>query len=143
VVLFTVLVAYLLFRLRLERFVDSPLFHPQAVLKAVLFGFLILFLPVAVAVLLTSVLGILVGLIVLFGYLLLLTLAIPLMTFVVAKVLMRLANQSTLTLLHLVIATVIATGLLYIPVVGISLALALYILTVGSVAQYLLGRIRR
>ncbi|MFN3188552.1 MAG: polymer-forming cytoskeletal protein [Candidatus Paceibacteria bacterium] len=143
IILFTTLVFYLIARTAVERFVAHPMFNHHAVLKAVLLGFVFLFLPVAIAVLLASVLGALVGAVAILIYLLLLLLAIPTMSFVVAKLVMKAFKHKQLTLLHLILAVAIIVSLAYVPVFGFLFLIGLYVFTLGVILSLIILRIRK
>jgi cytoskeletal protein CcmA (bactofilin family) len=143
ILLFTVLVFYLIARGWAERFVAYPMFNHQYALRAILFGFVFLFLPIAIAVLLASVLGALVGIVSLLVYLLILILAIPIMSLVMAKLLMKILKHKQLTLLHIVLAVVVVVLLANIPFAGFIALFSLYVFTLGVVISMLFSRVRQ
>lgn len=143
ILLFTTLVFYLITRRSVERFVAYPMFNQQALLRAVILGFVFLFLPVAIAVLLASVLGSLLGILALLMYMLLLIVTVPAMSYVVAKLVLKTFKHTKLALYHIVIAVAVVVLLGYIPVVGSLILLGLYIFTLGVVLSLLFLQVRR
>jgi hypothetical protein len=107
-----------------------------------LLGFVFLFLPVAIAVLLASVLGALVGIMAFLLYVLMLLLAIPAMSYVVAKLVMKAFKHKQLTLMHIIIAVSVVSVLAYVPFVGFLVLLALYLFTLGVILSLIFVRIR-
>jgi len=143
ILLFTVLVFYLVLRPRVERFVAYPMFNQHTALRAVLFGFLFLFIPVAIVVLMASILGALVGVILLLLYIFLFAIAVPAMSYVVAGLVMKLFKHTHLTPLHLIIATAVVVIIAHVPKFGLFLLASLYLFTVGIIISILLTHLRR
>lgn len=142
ILLFTALVFYLIARHSVERFVAYPMFHHTTALKALVLGFIFLFLPVAILILLASVLGSLVGIVALLLYILLLVIAIPTMPYVVAKLVMKAFKHTKLSLIHIILAVGIVVALVYISVLGPLILLGLYLFTLGVLLLLIFARIR-
>lgn len=142
ILLFTTLVFYLVARSTVERFVAYPMFNHQSALRAILLGFVFLFLPVAILVLLASVLGVIVGIVALLLYVLLLIVSIPAMSLVVAKLVMKAFKHNKLTPMHIIIAVTVVSALIYVPYVGWMALFGLYVFTAGVVLYLLWKRLR-
>lgn len=143
ILLFTSLVIYLVARRHIERFVSYPMFDYHFALRALLLGFIFIFLPVAIAVLFASVLGILIGIMALFIYILLLAITIPIMSYVVAKLVMKFFKHKKLTLMHIILAVAVVVVLAHLPYLGLLVFLVLYLFTLGVILTLLSMRIRK
>lgn len=142
ILLFTTLVFYLVARSTVERFVAYPMFNHHLVLRAVLLGFVFLFLPVAIVILLASVLGVIVGILALLLYILLLVVSIPAMSLVVAKLVMKVSKNDKLAPVHIIIAVAVVSTLIYLPYVGWMTLFGLYVFTAGVMLSIFWERLR-
>lgn len=138
VIVFSTLVWFLLSRSSLER-VTLKALRPSP--RAGLIGFAGFFLlPLASLLLLVSVIGTLVGLLILFGYVMLIIFAVIAMPAVVGQLLLRLFNQARgdFSLLAILVG-VLAIGLtLLLPILGEILLAAAFLVAFGALVELLL-----
>jgi len=115
-----------------------------SILQAVrpfLLGFATLvFAPMAIGILMVSLIGGMVALVLMFGYLLLCTLSIIGLTAVLGQLLLRAFNKSAnyLTLTTLIVGVIGVALLLLLPVVGHLLLIVFMILTLGAMIDLLI-----
>jgi len=138
VLLFSVLVWYLVSKRTLSKVVQRSLLKsPKPVLLGLAF---ILFAPVAGTLLLISTIGSLVGLVILFSYVLLLVLGIvataALLGFMLMNLFDKSSNDNTLTSLALGVVGV--SLLMLIPVIGQLIILGLILVTVGAMVDMMI-----
>lgn len=138
VLLFSVLVWYLIAKDFLGRVVNRALSKSP---RQFLLGLAtLLFAPLAIAVLMVSVIGTIVGTISLLGYLLLVMLSVVGLSAVLGQLLMKVFNQPSvkLSLLTLVVGVVGVSLLLLLPVLGMFILSGFMILTLGSLVDLLI-----
>ena len=136
--LFSVLVWYLLGKAFLQRLVFRVLSKSP---RPLLLGIVTLFFaPLAIGVLLVSVIGVLVGIAGLFGYLLVLLLSLIGAPVVLGQLLMKVFNQPTadLSLVSLIVGVVAMMLLLLLPYIGQLVLTLLVVVTVGGIIDVLL-----
>lgn len=129
--LFATLSLYLLARKRVEMFGSTA--TKRYTLK-LLVGFATLFLvPIAVVILLASVLGIFVGLIGLFAFCALFLLTLPLMSIVLGSIIAELVTKkSRISVLWIMLGAVLIHVLLLLPIVGLVAISLLFLITLGN-----------
>jgi len=130
--LFTTLSLYLVFRHPLKQFTTNSV---KSFSLKILLGFATIFItPIAVSILLVSILGLFVGLIGLFVFLLGLVITIPLINVLVgglmAKIWLKRYEVNTLTIF---IGTLTVQMLFFIPLIGPFVFAVLFLGTLGSV----------
>jgi len=136
--LFSVLVWYLLGKSFLHRLVTRVISkNPRPILVGLT---TLIFAPLAIGVLLVSVIGVLVGVIGLFGYVLLLLLSFVGAPIILGHALMKIFNQPTanLSLVSLVVGVVAMMLLLLLPVIGSVILIGLMLLALGGIVDVLL-----
>ena len=109
--------------------------------RPILLGLATLFLtPLVIGILLVSMVGLYIGMIALFGYLLLLMLGFVGLVAVIGQLLMKVFNQphAHLSLLSLVVGIVGVTLLMMLPVIGQVLIILFMLTTLGSIVDLLL-----
>ena len=139
--LFATLSLYLVFRRHIETFartVRVGIFTKTAI------GFVCVFMaPLLITILLVSILGFLVGLIVLCGFALLLTLALPLLAVTAGSHLSQLySKKTTISIPDLILGAAAVSLCLVIPILGYAIFAWLYMLTVGALIQRFYARAR-
>ena len=139
--LFATLSLYLIFRRHIETFartVRVGIFAKTAI------GFVCVFMaPLLITILLVSILGFLVGLIVLCGFALLLTLALPLLAVTAGSHLSQLySKKTTISIPDLILGAAAVSLCLVIPILGYAIFAWLYMLTVGALIQRFYARAR-
>jgi len=141
ILLFATLVWYLLFRRLLEKVSWQATTYP---LRSMLIGFGLFFLiPIAVGILIASTLGSLLGISLLFIYFAILLVTLTILGVVAGAYLMKLTpNQKVISVPVIMIGTVIAFSLVFVPFVGPIILLALMLITLGSLATHLYRTIR-
>lgn len=138
VLLFSIAVWYLVSRKTLSTITARALSKSP---RPLLFGVLtILFAPIAISLLLVSMIGAIVGAILLLGYLLFILLGVIGVAAVLGKLFMRLFTKSDeqITLLALVSGSVVVALLLLLPVIGQIALAVVFILTFGAIIDVLL-----
>lgn len=130
--LFATLSLYLLARKRIEVFGTSS---TKRFPVKLLVGFATLFLvPIAVVILLASVLGIFVGLFALFAFCALFILTLPLMSIVLGSVVAELVTKkSRISVLWIIVGAALIHVLLLLPIVGLVALSLLFLVTLGNV----------
>ncbi len=142
VLLFSILVWYLVSRRSLTMVVN------QAVMKSVrplILGFVTtIFLPLVFSLLLVSVIGTLVGIAFMFGYLSLIVVSLIGVPAVFGRLLMNIFNRPSqqVTLLSLVVGIIGVALCMLIPLIGPMVLLALMIVTFGAVIDVLIRGLR-
>ena len=131
VLLFATLSLYLIFRRHIETFslnVRMGVFIKTAI------GFVCIFMaPLLITILLVSILGFLVGLIVLCAFMLLLTLALPLLAVSAGSHIAQLYSKKlTISIPDLILGAAAVSLCLLIPILGYAVFAWLYLLTVGT-----------
>lgn len=142
VVLFTVLAWFLFFRQMLERVVSQADRHP---LRNMLIGFGVFFLtPIATTILIVSTLGSIIGLTFFFVYLVLLIVTMIVSGVVAGAFLAKLVSKTsaTVSIPYVLIGTIATFSMLYIPVVGPIVLVALWFTTLGAISVYIYRLIR-
>ncbi|MES2966155.1 MAG: polymer-forming cytoskeletal protein [Patescibacteria group bacterium] len=139
--LFATLSFYLMFRRHIETFartVRTGVFVKTAI------GFVCVFMaPLLITILLVSILGFLVGLIVLCAFALILTLALPLLAVTAGSHIAQLySKKPTISIPDLILGAVAISLCLVIPLLGYAVFAWLYMLTVGTLIQSFYTRIR-
>lgn len=139
--LFATLSLYLIFRRHIETFartVRTGVFMKTAI------GFVCVFMaPLLITILLVSILGFLVGLILLCGFALVLTLSLPLLAVTAGSHLSQLfSKKTTISIPDLILGAVAVSLCLVIPILGYAVFAWLYLLTVGTLIQSAYVRIR-
>lgn len=138
ILLFSALVWYLVARRSLAKVADRALSQP---LRATLLGLGAMFLaPAAAVILVSSIIGMFVGLALLLAYLLGLVLAFIGATAVIGQLLMRLFNQPTanLTLITIGVGVIGMSALLILPLIGQIVFLVFMVLTLGGLVDLLI-----
>lgn len=138
ILLFSVLVWYWVSRRSLRRVVDRALVPS---VRPFLMGFGVLFLaPIAVGILMVSMIGGVVALVLMFAYLLLVTLSLIGLTAVLGQLLMRAFNRPTnrLSLTTLIVGVLGVSLLLLLPIIGQVLLLVFMVLTLGAMTDLLI-----
>jgi len=130
--LFATLSLYLIARKRVEVFgsESTKRYHFK-----LLIGFAVLFLvPIAVVILLVSVLGIFVGLIGLFAFCALFLLTLPLMSIVLGSIIAEIVTKKRqISVPWIIVGTVLIHALLLVPIVGFVGISLLFLVTLGNV----------
>ena len=136
IVFFTTLVVYLLFKQQLVVLVQTI---EQSFIKNILTGASVLVLgPVAGVLLMTTVIGMFVGLFTLLSVLLLYLISITVVSVVLGAYVMRIFSKKlTVSLLTIFVGAVMTQVLFFIPVVGPLCILIILALAAGAVAQRL------
>ena len=139
--LFATLSLYLIFRRHIETFAHTV---RVGVFAKTAIGFVCVFMaPLLITILLVSILGFLVGLIVLCGFALLLTLALPLLAVTAGSHLSQLySKKTTISIPDLILGAVAVSLCLVIPYLGYAVFAWLYMLTVGALIQRFYARAR-
>lgn len=138
VLLFSVLVWYLVSRRSLRTVVSRAVVRsPRPVLLGVV---TLLVMPFVTAVLLFSVLGTMVGIISVLGYMLLVLLGMVAVPAILGQLLLKVFNQpnAQLSLLSLVVGVVGVSLLMLLPVLGQVLILALLLVAMGAMVDALI-----
>lgn len=136
--LFSVLVWFLIGRSLLQMIVTRAVTRS---VRPTLLGFIaLLFAPVAIVVLLVSVLGSLVGVVALFAYMLALVLSLVAMCAVAGTLLMKVFNQpaEALTLATVLLGTFFIAIAFLLPFIGLVLVMALFLVTLGALIDIVL-----
>jgi cytoskeletal protein CcmA (bactofilin family) len=136
--LFSVALWYLLGRRLLNRIVTRAL-APSV--RPVMTGTIVMLLaPFAISILLVSVLGLIAGAVLLFGYILFLILALVASTAVIGQLVVSTVKKGAnqVTLISLIIGSLILAGCFVVPVVGPIVLLGFLLLTFGSIMDLLL-----
>ncbi len=136
--LFSVALWYLLAKRMLNRVVTRAL-APSV--RPVMTGTIVMLLaPFAISVLLVSVLGLLAGMVLLFGYILFLILALIASSAVMGQLVISTIKKGTnqVTLTSLIIGSVLLAGCFVVPVVGPIVLIGFLLLTFGSIVDLLL-----
>lgn len=130
--LFATLCLYLVTRKRIELFGAES---TKRIPFKMLIGFAFLFLiPIAVVILLVSVLGIFVGLIGLFMFCAVFLLTLPLMSIVVGSIAAELLTKKTkISVPWIIVGAVAIHALLFIPIFGLLAICLLFLMTLGNV----------
>jgi cytoskeletal protein CcmA (bactofilin family) len=141
ILLFAALVWYLLFGRLLQRVSTQVVVHP---VRSMLIGFGLFFLiPIAVSILVASMLGLLLGLTLVFAYIALLFAAVTISGIVAGTYLFTLMTPKHATGIPSVLfGTSVFFLLLYIPIIGPVLCIALVLTTMGALATHLYRTIR-
>lgn len=142
VALFTVLAWFLFFRQMLERVVSQANKHP---FRNMLIGFGVFFLmPIAAIILIMSTLGSLIGLTFFLVYLVLIIVTIIVSSVVAGASLAKLISKSSVpvSIPYVLLGTVATFFMLYIPVAGPIVLVALWLTTLGAISVYLYRLIR-
>lgn len=137
VLLFSVLVWYWVSRRSLQKVVERALIKSP---RPFLFGFLtLIFAPFAISLLMVSMIGVMVGLVALFGYLLLLTLGLVGISAVIGQLLILAFNQPSkyVSLMTLAIGVIGVAALLMLPIVGHVVLVGFMMITLGSMVDLL------
>lgn len=139
--LFATLSLYLIFRRHVETFAQNA---RTGVFVKTAIGFIVVFMaPLLITILLVSILGFIVGLIVLCGFMLLLALAIPLLAVTAGAHISQLYSKKTTILIpDLILGAVALTVCLVIPILGYAVFAWLYMLTIGTLIHSFYTRIR-
>lgn len=138
VLFFSILVWYLVSRRTLNIVVNRAIIRSP---RPILLGLGTLMLaPFAGVILLMSMIGSLVGLVILFGYVLMITLSIIGLVAVLGLLLMRAFNQPTsgLTLISLAVGLIGVSLLMLLPVIGQLLLFILMLVTLGAIVDILI-----
>lgn len=138
VLLFSTLVWYLVSRKSLNLVVERALTRS---VRPVLIGTVALFMtPIAISILWVSIIGSIIGLVVLLGYVLFLLLSIVGLGAVLGQLLMKIFNQPVkhVSLLTLVVGVAGVVLLMLLPVLGIAILLGLMIVTFGAMIDLLI-----
>ena len=139
--LFATLSLYLVLRRPLEQFAIGSV--RSFGLKALIGFATIILAPIAISILLISVLGFFVGLIGLFMFLLGLVITLPLMNVVSAAMLSKLfKKKSQINVVWITIGALLVQTLLFIPIVGLLAFVILMLGTLGGVVLLLYKRFR-
>ncbi len=136
--LFSVALWYLLAKRMLNRVVTRAL-APSV--RPVMTGTIVMLLaPFAISVLLVSVLGLLAGMVLLFGYILFLILALIASSAVMGQLVISTIKKGTnqVTLTSLIVGSVLLAGCFVVPVVGPIVLIGFLLLTFGSIVDLLL-----
>lgn len=130
--LFATLSLYLLARKRVDALAAES---TKRYSFKLLIGFAVLFLvPIAVVILLVSVLGIFVGLIGLFAFCALFLLTLPLMSIVLGAIVLKFVNkQNKITVPWIIVGAILIHAALLVPVLGFVLVSLLFLVTLGNV----------
>ena len=139
VLMFSVLIWFLISKQTLNKVSKRAIIKSP---KPILLGCsVILFAPVAISMLLVSVIGSLVGIVFALIYLLLITLSTTAATAVVGQIMMRMFNQpeKELTLITVVVGVVGVSLLMLLPVLGLLLIVGFMILSVGAMVDLLIN----
>lgn len=137
ILLFSTLVWYLVSRKTLNLVVERALVKSP---RPMLVGFATFLLaPVVMVALIVSMIGSLVGLVLLFGYLLFIALSLAGVVAVLGQLLMKIFNRPTNTasLLSLVVGVVAIIVLMLLPLVGQAIILCFIVLTFGALVDLL------
>lgn len=138
ILLFAVLSWYLLSKRTLHLVVTRALTKSP---RPVLYGFgVFLFAPVAILILLVSMIGTLVGFIALFSYALILMLALVAVAAVLGQLLMKLFSQSSasISLLSLSVGVIAVGVLMLLPYIGQFVLFGAFIVTIGAILDVVL-----
>lgn len=138
VLIFSTLVWYLLSRKSLRLVVERAVVRsPRPIILGLIFIF---FTPVAISILVASVIGSLVGLISFFAYLLIVLLSIVCLPATLGRVMMKIFNQPLqhLSLLSVVVGTVGVFLLLLLPIVGQIVLIMLLVINIGACVDLLI-----
>jgi cytoskeletal protein CcmA (bactofilin family) len=141
VLIFASLVWYLLFGRFLERVTTQALAYP---LRSMLIGFGIFFLiPIATGILIMSTLGSLIGLALFFSYFGLLFVTAPLAGVVAGAYLLKLSNKKmAVNIPAVLLGSSVMYLLIFIPVIGPVVLIALLFTTMGALTTHLYRIIR-
>lgn len=139
--LFATLSLYLIFRRHIETFAQNV--RTGVFIKTAI-GFVSVFMaPLLITILLVSVLGFLVGLIVLFGFMLLLTLALPLLAVTAGSHISQLySKKTTIMIPDLMMGAAAVILCVSIPILGYAVFAWLYMLTIGTIILTIYRRVR-
>mgnify|MGYP003451902824 FL=1 len=136
--LFSVALWYLLARRMLNRVVARAL-APSV--RPVMTGTVVMLLaPFAISVLLVSVLGLLAGMVLLFGYILFLIIALIASSAVMGQLVISTVKKdmNQVSLLSLIVGSLLLAGCFVVPIVGPLVLIGFLLLTFGSVVDLLL-----
>lgn len=139
-VLFSMLVWYLVARRYLSKVVDRALTRS---VRPITTGFIVFFAtPVLAVILIVTILGGIVGVTALIGYILLVLLALIASTAVIGQGVMRLMKKHTAPLSPVTIGLgiLVVTVLAFVPFVGPAVIVAAFLLTLGAMIDLLLHR---
>jgi hypothetical protein len=140
--LFTILVWHLLARKTLAHVSAHAVSSPM---RSFLIGFgFMLFGPLTVFILLVSIIGSLVGFLMLATYVLVVMAGLIGSAAVVGRYLAQLTGYvyDERPLLILAVGTVVSVALLIVPIVGAIIVLAVWMMTVGALAEFVVARVR-
>ncbi len=141
VTLFATLSLYLIFRRHIESF--ASIVRTSVFIKTAI-GFVCVFMaPLLITILLVSILGFLVGLLVLCVFALLLTLSLPLLAVTAGSHVSQLySKKTTVSIPDLILGAVLVTVCLAVPYIGYAVFAWLYLLTIGTLIHTFYTRIR-
>lgn len=141
ITLFAALVWFLFFRRLLEKVVVQANTY---LLRSMLIGFGLFFLvPIAVGILVMSTLGSLLGVTLLFIYLVLILASVTISGVVAGSYLSKFVSKASLvTIPYILVGTLATIVLLYIPVVGPLIFIGLLLTTLGALATHLYRQTR-
>ena len=141
IVLFSALILQLLFRTQLQTSLPSM---TQNMGVAGLIGMAALFIaPVLIVVSLASMLGVLVGLMILFAFILLLLVTCALLSiYIGALVGMYMKNNGSLSVVYTILGAAIIQIMLLVPVLGVIAVAIIYFIVFGSLLRSLFFAIR-
>lgn len=129
--LFATLALYLVFRRLIEKFGRNV--GTNFLLEAVTGFFVLTLAPLVILLLTISMLGAVVGVIVLFVYLLLLALTLPLMAVTAGRMSQKLMKDlEPISIQYLVLGAVVVNIILIVPILGGIIFLGFYLLTLGN-----------
>ena len=138
ILLFSVLAWYLASRRSLTAVVQRSLVKSP---RPIMIGATVtLIAPLAIGLLLVSMIGTLVGFALLFGYLLIMCMSFIGVSAVIGQLMMKLFNQpsSQLSLMSVVVGVVGVTLLMLLPIIGQVVILGFMILTIGAIVDLVL-----